>query len=263
VKGLVEKEIATGTPANRIVVGGFSQGGAIAIMMLREMKQLAGVIGVAAPDTEPSIIASFFRADIGTMLCNFLPADPCDHWVCYAGLSCYLPLRNASSGVLAPEMRGVPVFMGHGTDDPLIPMSIGQMTFEVLQGLGSKIELETYPMAHSACPKELSDVAAFLKRVVPWDWYLFSMLFSCNVRRICHLVTYVEQVLWFTPVCTILSDVHRKRCAYTLGQFRSVWISESALQDVRKKLAETHSFSLTFGCFWGHSKTLMKPAKIS
>jgi lysophospholipase II len=47
VKGLVEKEIAAGTPANRIVVGGFSQGGAIAIMMLREMKQLAGVIGAA------------------------------------------------------------------------------------------------------------------------------------------------------------------------------------------------------------------------
>lgn len=45
VKGLVEEEVAAGTPANRIVVGGFSQGGAIAIMMLREMKELAGVVG--------------------------------------------------------------------------------------------------------------------------------------------------------------------------------------------------------------------------
>lgn len=45
MKELVEKEVAAGTPANRIVVGGFSQGGAVAIMMLREMKELAGIIG--------------------------------------------------------------------------------------------------------------------------------------------------------------------------------------------------------------------------
>jgi predicted esterase len=56
VKGLVEKEIAAGTPANRIVVGGFSQGGAIAIMMLRELKELAGVVGAVATVMEPSII---------------------------------------------------------------------------------------------------------------------------------------------------------------------------------------------------------------
>lgn len=64
-------------------------------------------------------------------------------------------------------MKAVPVFMGHGTEDPLIPMAIGQMTFEVLQGLGSSIELKRYPMAHSACPEELADVATFLKRVIP------------------------------------------------------------------------------------------------
>lgn len=64
-------------------------------------------------------------------------------------------------------MKDVPLFMGHGTDDPLIPLSIGQMTFEVLQGQGSNIEMKTYPMAHSACPEELGDVAAFLKRVIP------------------------------------------------------------------------------------------------
>ena len=57
--------------------------------------------------------------------------------------------------------------MGHGTEDPLIPMTIGQMTYEVLQGLGSSVELKTYPMAHSACPQELNDVAEFLKRVIP------------------------------------------------------------------------------------------------
>jgi predicted esterase len=45
IKQLVEKEVAAGTPQERVVVGGFSQGGAIAIMMLRELKQLAGVIG--------------------------------------------------------------------------------------------------------------------------------------------------------------------------------------------------------------------------
>jgi phospholipase/carboxylesterase len=64
-------------------------------------------------------------------------------------------------------MREVPVFMGHGTDDPLIPLGVGQMTFEMLKGLGSTIELKTYPMGHSACPQELGDVATFLKRVVP------------------------------------------------------------------------------------------------
>ena len=54
MKGLVEKEVASGTPANRIVVGGFSQGGAIAVMMLREMKELAGVVGALPnPHTVP------------------------------------------------------------------------------------------------------------------------------------------------------------------------------------------------------------------
>lgn len=64
-------------------------------------------------------------------------------------------------------MKTVPVFMGHGTEDPLIPISIGQMTYELLQGLGCSVEMKTYPMAHSACPEELNDVATFLKRVIP------------------------------------------------------------------------------------------------
>lgn len=164
VKGLVQQEIAAGTPANRIVVGGFSQGGVIALMMLREMKELAGVIGVERPPG-----CNVFKA----MLCQPLPlytallvVQRVDLLCCHAGLSCYLPLRNASS-VLVPEMKSVPVFMGHGTEDPLIPLTIGQMTYEVLQGLGSKIEMKRYPMAHSACPEEIQDVAMFLKRVIP------------------------------------------------------------------------------------------------
>jgi phospholipase/carboxylesterase len=87
--------------------------------------------------------------------------------VLHAGLSCYLPLRNAPSGVLAEEMKGVPVFMGHGTEDPLVTLAMGQMTYDVLKALGSTVEFHTYNMPHSACPQELHDMAVFLKRIVP------------------------------------------------------------------------------------------------
>lgn len=63
--------------------------------------------------------------------------------------------------------KATPVFLGHGSSDPLIPIELGDMTKDMLQLKGANVEFHKYPMAHSACPEELQDVAAFLARVLP------------------------------------------------------------------------------------------------
>eukprot|EP00892_Ulva_mutabilis_P008693 jgi/Ulvmu1/6196/UM028_0052.1 len=126
VKQLIEKEIEGGTPVGRIVVAGFSQGGAVSLMSLRQIEGLAGVVG----------------------------------------LSCYLPLRNEPT-VLLDGAKSTPVFMGHGIDDPLIPLQLGEMSKQLLEQRGVNVEFRKYSMAHSACLEELQDVAAFLGRVLP------------------------------------------------------------------------------------------------
>lgn len=86
--------------------------------------------------------------------------------MCGAGLSTYLPLRNEGD-ILAAEAAGTPVFMGHGTQDELIPLSWGEASGELLKGKGAAVELKRYPMGHSASEAELQDLTRFLQRVLP------------------------------------------------------------------------------------------------
>lgn len=121
---LVQRERERGIAASRIVLAGFSQGGAIALQVaLRYPERLAGL----------------------------------------AALSTYLLLENRLSGEASPANRDLPVFFGHGTADPMVPLQLGRAASERLQGLGHPVEWHQYPMPHSVCPEEISDLAAWLQ----------------------------------------------------------------------------------------------------
>jgi phospholipase/carboxylesterase len=128
VNRLVEREIERGTPAARIVLAGFSQGGAMALQVgLRYPQRLAGLMV----------------------------------------LSSYLPLAGQTAQEAAPANAGIPVFMAHGTQDPVVPYSMGAESHEKLQKLGYPVEWHEYAMPHSVCLEEIHDIAAWLRRILP------------------------------------------------------------------------------------------------
>jgi phospholipase/carboxylesterase len=118
---------AQGLPANRIVLAGFSQGGAIALLTaLRYPERLAGVMA----------------------------------------LSTYLPLAPTLAAERSTGNRDVPIFMAHGRYDDLIPLQRAHASREALEKLGYAVEWHDYPMPHSVCAPEVADIAAFLARVL-------------------------------------------------------------------------------------------------
>ena len=122
---LIEREQQRGIAADRIVVAGFSQGGAIAInAILHAQQKLAGLMA----------------------------------------LSTYIPLPGemAASG----GNRDLPVFMAHGSFDPMLPMQWGKASAEQLVALGLKVEWHDYPMAHAVCAEEINDIRDWLLKVL-------------------------------------------------------------------------------------------------
>ncbi len=118
---------AQGLPANRIVLAGFSQGGAIVLLTgLRYPERLAGVVA----------------------------------------LSTYLPLAGTLAAERSAANRETPLFMAHGRYDDLIPMQRAQASREHLQKLGYAIEWHDYPMPHSVCAPEIADISSFVARVL-------------------------------------------------------------------------------------------------
>jgi len=118
---------AQGLPANKIVLAGFSQGGAIVLQTaLRYPERLAGVMA----------------------------------------LSTYLPLAGTLAAERSDANRDVPIFMAHGQYDDLIPMQRARASREHLEKLGYKIEWHDYPMPHSVCAPEIADISAFLGKVL-------------------------------------------------------------------------------------------------
>jgi phospholipase/carboxylesterase len=118
---------AQGLPANRIVLAGFSQGGAIVLLAgLRYAERLAGVMA----------------------------------------LSTYLPLASTLAAERSAENRQTPIFMAHGRYDDLIPMQRAQTSRDYLQKLGYAVEWHDYPMPHSVCAPEIADISGFLARVL-------------------------------------------------------------------------------------------------
>jgi phospholipase/carboxylesterase len=118
---------AQSLPPNRIVLAGFSQGGAIALQTaLRHPERLAGVLA----------------------------------------LSCYLPLSAALAAERSDANRDLPIFMAHGHYDDIIPLRRAEQSKEILEKLGYKVEWKTYPMPHSVAPQEIADISDFLARIV-------------------------------------------------------------------------------------------------
>jgi phospholipase/carboxylesterase len=128
IRGLIARERERGIASDRIVVAGFSQGGALALhTALREPSRLAGVIA----------------------------------------LSTYLPLASKLEREAHPANAAVPVFMAHGSHDPVLPFVLGQRSCELLRARGYDVDWHTYPMAHSVCAEEIAALRDWLARVLP------------------------------------------------------------------------------------------------
>jgi phospholipase/carboxylesterase len=124
VKRYIEQEIAQGIPASKIVIAGFSQGGAIALQTaLRHPQRLAGVMA----------------------------------------LSTYLPLAASLPAEASAANRDVPILMCHGVQDPVVPAQMGEASRDALQLLNYRIEWHTYPMEHSVCMEEVVDISKWLQ----------------------------------------------------------------------------------------------------
>jgi phospholipase/carboxylesterase len=127
VEALLARERQRGIAPGRIVVAGFSQGGAMALH-----------VGLRHPDRLAGILA----------------------------LSCYLPLANTLDTELSPANRDVPIFWAHGLHDPMIPQAMAEQGRAQLGELGYQIDWHQYPIPHSVSPEEIADVARWLARVL-------------------------------------------------------------------------------------------------
>jgi phospholipase/carboxylesterase len=126
VEALIARERARGIAARSIVLAGFSQGGAMALHTgLRHPERLAGILA----------------------------------------LSCYLPLPETLEREASQATRDVPIFMAHGTQDPVIPLSWAMRSRDRLIALGYAVEWHEYPMPHSVCAEEIADVGRWLRTV--------------------------------------------------------------------------------------------------
>lgn len=125
LRGLIAREQSRGIPAGRIVVAGFSQGGAIALYTT-----LTGTLGLA-----------------GTL-----------------ALSAYLPLAASVLDGSAPVCTLTPVWMGHGDRDPIVAVSLADRSRRRMQAAGVDLEWHTYPMPHSVCAEEVRDISAWVAR---------------------------------------------------------------------------------------------------
>jgi phospholipase/carboxylesterase len=127
VHALIEREMARGVPASRIVLAGFSQGCAITLGAgTRFGHRLAGLVGMSG----------------------------------------YLPLASATAAERSDANRNTPIFLAHGRRDPVVGMDRGTASRDLLAGLGYGIEWHDYPMEHSVCAEEVDDPQRFLLRVL-------------------------------------------------------------------------------------------------
>lgn len=120
----VKEQQAAGIAASRVVIAGFSQGGAIALQTgLRYPERLAGILA----------------------------------------LSTYLPLRNTLQTEAAAANRDVPILMCHGTYDRVVPAAMGVASRDLLLKSGYAVEWRSYPMEHSVCAEEILDISKWLQ----------------------------------------------------------------------------------------------------
>lgn len=124
IETCIAAERAAGIPAARIVVGGFSQGGALALHAgLRHAEKLCGIVA----------------------------------------LSCYLPLRDRLAAEVHAANRQTPILMCHGREDVVVLPAFGEQSRDVMLAAGLPVEWRPYPMGHSLCRPEIFDISAWLK----------------------------------------------------------------------------------------------------
>jgi len=125
VADLIEKEIAQGIPANKIVLAGFSQGGVIALNLgTRYEKTLAGVMSMSSYMSEPEKLSD--------------------------------EAHTAN--------KNTPVFVAHGTYDDVVPIFMGNAAFKVLESNGYQATWHEYAMQHNVCMQQLNDISNWLQQ---------------------------------------------------------------------------------------------------
>lgn len=127
IEELVAAELARGIVSNRIILAGFSQGGALALQCgLRYPEPLAGIMV----------------------------------------LSAWLPLADTVAQEKNPNNQNTPILMVHGTVDPLIPIAWSQQSCDYLRDLGYQVNWQTFAMPHSVCPEEVELIGAWLRELL-------------------------------------------------------------------------------------------------
>lgn len=127
INALIAREKERGVEAERIVLAGFSQGGALALQAgLRYPEKLAGIMA----------------------------------------LSCYLPAAQTFASEKHQSNVTTPIFMAHGGADPVIPMAFALLSRQHLVEAGYAVEWREYEMGHSVCAQEIMDIGKWLKRVL-------------------------------------------------------------------------------------------------
>lgn len=131
INSLIDNEIRRGVSAERILLAGFSQGGAIALhTALRYPQKLAGVLA----------------------------------------LSTYLPLHALLAEEAHPDNSHTPIFMAHGVFDDIIPLDMAIKSRDLLQNCRYSVNWHEYNMPHSLCDQEIIDIQTFLKQVLSLDF---------------------------------------------------------------------------------------------
>jgi phospholipase/carboxylesterase len=123
IDALIARERDRGVPAERVLLVGFSQGGAMALAS--GLRRQAAVAGIAA-------------------------------------LSAYLPLGSKTAEEMTGAGKDTPVFMAHGTQDPVVAPAWGSRSRDAMKELGVKVEWRTYPMAHAVHPQEVRDLGDWM-----------------------------------------------------------------------------------------------------
>ncbi len=126
IEHLIMKEIERGIATDKIVIAGFSQGATMALMTgLRYLKPLAGIIA----------------------------------------LSGYLPMAEEVFQQASAANRQIPIFLAHGTRDPIVPYALGESTHHALKQANYPVNWHSYAMPHSVCEEEILAISQWLQRV--------------------------------------------------------------------------------------------------
>ena len=126
IEALIQHENDHGVPTNKIILAGFSQGGAIALLTALLYKEsLAGVMG----------------------------------------LSTYLPLQKKLVAERSKANKSIPIFLAHGKNDPVLPLALGKESKVCLDKLGYKVRWHEYSMEHTVCDDELKDISRWITKL--------------------------------------------------------------------------------------------------